>query len=46
LSALIEDAIRNGQIVLVVETQTFREKTIAQEVIKDSIGDYKDVNAT
>jgi len=46
LSALIEDAIKNGQIVLVVETLTVAEKTIAQKIIKDSIGDYKDINAT
>jgi hypothetical protein len=43
-SALIEDAIKNGQFVLVVETRTEAEKTLAQELIKDSIGDYKDVN--
>ncbi|ABE55541.1 conserved hypothetical protein [Shewanella denitrificans OS217] len=41
-SALIEDAIKNGQVVLVVEARTAAEKTIAQELIKDSIGDYKD----
>lgn len=43
-SALIEDAIKNGQIALVVETRTAAEKTIAQELIKDSIGDYKDID--
>ncbi len=43
-SALIEDAIKNEQIVLVVETRTAAEKAIAQELIKDSIGDYKDIN--
>lgn len=43
LSALVEDAIKNGQIVLVVETRTAAEKTISQELIKDSIGDYKDI---
>lgn len=45
LSALIEDAITIGQIVVVAETRTAEETTIAQEIIKDSIGDYKDVNA-
>tara|TARA_R110001583_G_scaffold9433_13_gene44820 strand:+ start:551 stop:1096 length:546 start_codon:yes stop_codon:yes gene_type:complete len=44
-SALIEDAIKNGQIVVVVETQTAAEKAIAQELIKVSIGDYKDVDS-
>jgi hypothetical protein len=45
LSALIEDAIASGQIVVVAETRTETETTIAQEIIKGSIGDYKDVDA-
>jgi len=45
LSALIEDAIASGQIVVVAETRTEAETTIAQEIIKASIGDYKDVDA-
>jgi len=45
LSALVEDAIRSGQIVLIVETQTDAEKTIAQETIKGSIGGYRDIDA-
>jgi hypothetical protein len=45
LSALIEDAIANGQIVVVAETLTAEETAIAQEIIKGSIGDYKDVDA-
>lgn len=45
LSALIEDAIASGQIVIVAETRTAAETTIAQEIIKGSIGDYKDVDA-
>lgn len=44
LSALIEDAIKNLQIVLVVEARTAAEKTIAQALIKDAIGDYNDTN--
>jgi hypothetical protein len=44
LSALIEDAIASGQIVVVAETRTEAETTIAQEIIKGSIGDYKDVD--
>ena len=45
LSALIEDAIASGQTVVVAETHTKAETAIAQEIIKDSIGDYKDVDA-
>lgn len=45
LSALIEDAIASGQIVVVAETHSEAETTIAQEIIKGSIGDYKDVDA-
>jgi hypothetical protein len=45
LSALVEDAIKSGQIVVVTETRTSDETTIAQEIIKGSIGDYKDVDA-
>jgi hypothetical protein len=45
LSALIEDAIASGQIVIVAKTLTEEETTIAQEIIKGSIGDYKDVDA-
>ena len=45
LSTLIEDAIKIGQIVVVAETLTEEETKIAQEIVKGSIGDYKDVNA-
>lgn len=45
LSALIEDAIASGQIVVVAETRTEAETKIAQDIIKGSIGDYKDVDA-
>lgn len=45
LSALVEDAIKSGQIVIVAETRTADETTIAQEIVKGSIGDYKDVDA-
>ena len=44
LSALIEDAIANGQVVIVAKTLTQEETDIAQKIIKDSIGDYKDVD--
>lgn len=45
LSALIDDAIMQGQIVVVAETETDEERTIAQEIIKGSIGDYNDVES-
>ncbi len=45
LSALIDDAIAAGQIVVVAETRTEAETKIAQDVIKSFVGDYKDVNA-
>lgn len=45
LSNLIEDAIKIGQVVVVAETRSETETTLAQETIKSVIGDYKDVNA-
>jgi hypothetical protein len=44
LSDLIKDAITNGQVVLVVKTLTKHETEIAQEVIKLSVDNYKDVS--
>lgn len=44
LSALIEAAIKSGQIVVIAETRTITETGIAQEIIKSSIGDYNDVD--
>lgn len=46
LSALIEDAITSGQIVIVAKTLTKDETVIAREIIKSSIGDCKDVDAS
>lgn len=46
LSALIEDAITSGQIVIVAKALTEDETTVAREIIKDSIGDYKEVDAS
>lgn len=42
LSSLVRDAIANGQIVLMVQTNTEQETAIAREVIQASVGDYKD----
>ena len=44
-SALIRDAISNGQVVLVAETRSEEETAIARETIRASVGDCKDVNA-
>lgn len=43
-SDLISDAIASGQVVLVAVTKTEQETAIAREVIKASVGDYKDVS--
>jgi len=43
-SDLIKDAITNGQVVLVVKTLTKQETEIAEEVIKLSVDNYKDVS--
>jgi hypothetical protein len=43
---LISDAISLGQIVLVAETRTEQETTIAREVIQASIGDYTDLGTS
>lgn len=45
LSDLISDAIAaGGQVVLVVETWNEQETANASEIIKDSVGKYKDAN--
>jgi len=44
LSDLVQDAISNGQVVLVAETRTKQETVIAREVIEISVGNYKDVS--
>lgn len=44
LADLIGDAIANGQVVLVAETRNEQETANAREVIKDSVGKYKDTN--
>jgi sorbitol-specific phosphotransferase system component IIBC len=45
LSNLVADAIANGQFVLVAETRTGQQTATAQDVIKASVGGYKDVSA-
>ena len=43
-SALVRDAISNGQVVLVAQTRTEEETAIARDVIKIAVGAYKDVS--
>lgn len=40
---LVQDAIMNGQVVLVVQTRSEQETALAQEVIKEAVGEFKDV---
>jgi hypothetical protein len=40
---LVQDAIMNGQVVLVAQTHSEHETIIAQKVIKEAVGDFKDV---
>lgn len=41
-SELIRDTIESGQIVLVADTRTDQETSIARAVIQASVGDYKE----
>lgn len=43
-SEMVSDAILAGQVVLVAETLTEQETAIALEVMKESVGEYKDVS--
>jgi hypothetical protein len=45
LSTLVGDAISRGQFVLVAETHSERETTLARDVIKDVVGDFEDFSA-
>jgi hypothetical protein len=45
LSELVNDAIKAGQIPLIVETHSVEETASAQAVFKDLIGDYQDIAA-
>lgn len=40
---LVQDAIMNGQVVLVAQTRSEQETVIAQEVIKQAVGAFEDV---
>lgn len=43
LSDLVQDAVANGQVVLVAETRTEQETASAREVIGAAVGEFKDV---
>lgn len=45
LSTLIEDAITNGQIVLVAETHSKEETELTKDIFRAAIGDYQDTNS-
>jgi hypothetical protein len=42
---LVQDAIMSGQVVLVVQTRSEHETVIAQAVIKEAVGDFKDARS-
>lgn len=44
MPTLQQDAISNGQIVLVVQTRTEQETNIVQEFLHLSVGDYKEIS--
>lgn len=43
LSDLVQDAVANGQVVLVAQTRTEQETATAREVIGSAVGEFKDV---
>lgn len=43
LSALIQDAVLSGQIVLVAETRSKTETEIARKIIEEAIGEFQDI---
>lgn len=45
LSDLVRDAIASGQVVLVVQTLTEQETSMAREVIEAAVGEAEDVSA-
>lgn len=43
LSDLVRDAIANGQVVLVAQTNTEQQTSIARKVVGEAVGEFKDV---
>jgi hypothetical protein len=43
LSALIRDAVSNGQVVLLVETRSAQERDMVRESMKAAVGEIKDL---
>jgi hypothetical protein len=46
LSALVEDAINSGQIVVVAETRSEEETQRAKAIFQEAIGDYQDIKTS
>lgn len=44
LSSLIQNAISSGQIVLVVQSRTEQETTIAREFLQSAVSDYREIS--
>lgn len=42
---MVQDAIMHGQVVLVAHTFNEKDTVVAQEVIKESVGDFNDMRA-
>lgn len=43
LADLVQDAIANGQVVLVAQTRSEEQTAIAREVVGDAVGEFQDV---
>ena len=43
LADLVQDAIANGQVVLVAQTQSETQTAIAREIVGDAVGEIQDV---
>jgi hypothetical protein len=43
LSALIRDAVSNGQVVLVANTETDQETSMTRDAMRSAVGDFKEV---
>jgi hypothetical protein len=45
LADLVHDAVMNGQVILVAKTLNEAETSIAQDVIKESVGEFNDLGS-
>lgn len=44
LADLIHDAVANGQVVLVAQTRSAEQTTIAREIVGNAVGEFQDVD--